>query len=248
MQWTPKWKKKMIFVIRKPSLDWWNKKIHTSPICLFSSGCNLFTSSWILWVYMKFMLINPFSFSRSHAARLLESLWGLFFSRRLFICFAVHFLPVHLFLFERRFMIFSVLWYFLLLLLCIFSSFIPFVFSDNYARTSNYSGSANPSYNNSLGMNATSPMQGQGPGQPVPGGRSHGPASHNRVYTSMGPSSPSVPQPAGPGMGPPSLGNSNRKNQEAAVGGSMAGTVNTLNNRWGRQDETLNGVQLQVNI
>ncbi|XP_023807777.1 AT-rich interactive domain-containing protein 1B isoform X2 [Oryzias latipes] len=102
---------------------------------------------------------------------------------------------------------------------------------NNYARTSNYSGSANPSYNNSLGMNATSPMQGQGPGQPVPGGRSHGPASHNRVYTSMGPSSPSVPQPAGPGMGPPSLGNSNRKNQEAAVGGSMAGTVNTLNNR-----------------
>uniref|UniRef100_A0A3B3CB06 AT-rich interaction domain 1B n=1 Tax=Oryzias melastigma TaxID=30732 RepID=A0A3B3CB06_ORYME len=104
----------------------------------------------------------------------------------------------------------------------------PF-FQDTHTVRRHF-GSANPNYNNSLGMNATSPMQGQGPGQPVPGGRGHGPGSHNRVYTSMGPSSPSVPQPAGPGMGPPSLGSSNRKGQDAGAAGSMAGSTNALNN------------------
>uniref|UniRef100_A0AAQ5X4Z1 ARID domain-containing protein n=1 Tax=Amphiprion ocellaris TaxID=80972 RepID=A0AAQ5X4Z1_AMPOC len=101
----------------------------------------------------------------------------------------------------------------------------------NYPRPSNYSGTASTSYSgpgpgmtNSLGMNASSPMHGQGPGQPLPGGRSHGPGSQNRVYPPMGPSSPSMPQPAGPGMGPPSLGNSNRKAQDGAAA-AMPGSL-----------------------
>uniref|UniRef100_A0AAQ5YAZ7 ARID domain-containing protein n=1 Tax=Amphiprion ocellaris TaxID=80972 RepID=A0AAQ5YAZ7_AMPOC len=109
----------------------------------------------------------------------------------------------------------------------------------NYPRPSNYSGTASTSYSgpgpgmtNSLGMNASSPMHGQGPGQPLPGGRSHGPGSQNRVYPPMGPSSPSMPQPAGPGMGPPSLGNSNRKAQDGAAA-AMPGSANSIHNRQG---------------
>ncbi|XP_051247612.1 AT-rich interactive domain-containing protein 1B isoform X3 [Dicentrarchus labrax] len=106
----------------------------------------------------------------------------------------------------------------------------------NYPRPSNYSGTASTSYSgsgpgmtNSLGMNASSPMHGQGPGQPIPVGRSHGPGSQNRVYPPMAPSSPSMPQPAGPGMGPPSLGSSNRKAQEAAAA-AIPGTANSTHN------------------
>uniref|UniRef100_A0A8P4K0V7 ARID domain-containing protein n=1 Tax=Dicentrarchus labrax TaxID=13489 RepID=A0A8P4K0V7_DICLA len=109
----------------------------------------------------------------------------------------------------------------------------------NYPRPSNYSGTASTSYSgsgpgmtNSLGMNASSPMHGQGPGQPIPVGRSHGPGSQNRVYPPMAPSSPSMPQPAGPGMGPPSLGSSNRKAQEAAAA-AIPGTANSTHNRQG---------------
>lgn len=107
----------------------------------------------------------------------------------------------------------------------------------NYPRPSNYSGTASTSYSgpgpgmtNSLGMNSSSPMHGQGPGQPIPVGRSHGPGSQNRVYPPMAPSSPGMPQPAGPGMGPPSLGSSNRKAQEAAAA-AMPGSVNSTHNR-----------------
>ncbi|XP_074465964.1 AT-rich interactive domain-containing protein 1B-like isoform X5 [Sebastes fasciatus] len=105
----------------------------------------------------------------------------------------------------------------------------------NYPRPSNYGGPASTSYSgpgmtNSLGMNASSPMHGQGPGQPIPVGRSHGPGSQNRVYPPMAPSSPSMPQPAGPGMGPPSLGSSNRKAQEGAAA-AMPGTANSTHNR-----------------
>ncbi|XP_015243253.1 PREDICTED: AT-rich interactive domain-containing protein 1B-like [Cyprinodon variegatus] len=85
----------------------------------------------------------------------------------------------------------------------------------NYPRPSNYIGSTGSSYSghcNSMGMNATSPMHGQGPG-----GRSHGPGGQNRTYPVMGPTSPSMPQPAGPGMGPPS----NRKPQEGVVANSV---------------------------
>ena len=69
---------------------------------------------------------------------------------------------------------------------------------------------------NSLGMNAGSPMHGQGPGQPPPGGRGPTMGSQGRPYHPMAPSSPGMPQPSGPGMGPPSLGNSNRKAQDLA--------------------------------
>ncbi|XP_058470891.1 AT-rich interactive domain-containing protein 1B-like isoform X4 [Solea solea] len=106
----------------------------------------------------------------------------------------------------------------------------------NYPRPSNYNSTASASYSgpgmtNSLGMNASSPMHGQGPGQPVPVGRSPGPGSQNRVYPPMAPSSPSMPQPAGPGMGPPSLGGSNRKVQEAAAAAGMPGSANSTHNR-----------------
>ncbi|XP_033979934.1 AT-rich interactive domain-containing protein 1B [Trematomus bernacchii] len=107
----------------------------------------------------------------------------------------------------------------------------------NYPRSSNYSGPASTGYSgpgpgmtNSLGMNASSPMHGQGPGQPIPVGRSHGAGSQNRVYPPMAPSSPGMPQPAGPGMGPPSLGSSNRKAQEAAAA-AMPGSANSTHNR-----------------
>ncbi|XP_076155755.1 AT-rich interactive domain-containing protein 1B-like isoform X3 [Alosa pseudoharengus] len=101
----------------------------------------------------------------------------------------------------------------------------------NYSRPSNYSGAPNASYsgpgpgmnNNSLGMNASSPMQGQGPGQPMAMGRS--PGAGSRPYagnmTSMAPTSPNMPQSAGPGMGPP-MGSVNRKAQEAATAAMQA--------------------------
>uniref|UniRef100_A0AAQ4PIE2 ARID domain-containing protein n=1 Tax=Gasterosteus aculeatus aculeatus TaxID=481459 RepID=A0AAQ4PIE2_GASAC len=108
----------------------------------------------------------------------------------------------------------------------------------NYPRPSSYGGPASTGYSgpgpgmtNSLGMNASSPMHGQGPGQPIPVGRSHGPGSQNRVYPPMAPSSPSMPQPAGPGMGPPSLGSANRKAQEAAAAAAaMPGSANSTHN------------------
>ncbi len=110
--------------------------------------------------------------------------------------------------------------------------------SGNYPRPSSYAGTGSTSYSgpgpgmtNSLGINASSPMHGQGPGQPIPVGRSHGPGSQNRVYPTMAPSSPSMPQPAGPGMGPPSLGSSNRKTQEAAAT-AMPGSANSTHNRY----------------
>ncbi|XP_058879464.1 AT-rich interactive domain-containing protein 1B isoform X2 [Acipenser ruthenus] len=100
----------------------------------------------------------------------------------------------------------------------------------NYPRLPNYGGapSANysgggPGMSNSLGMNASSPMHGQGPGQPcgsMPLGR--GPASGmaSRPYpgsmSNMAPNSPSMPQQTVQGMGPP-LPSINRKAQEAAA-------------------------------
>nr|XP_015208997.1 PREDICTED: AT-rich interactive domain-containing protein 1B [Lepisosteus oculatus] len=100
----------------------------------------------------------------------------------------------------------------------------------NYPRPPSYGGtpSANysgpgPGLSNSLGMNASSPMHGQGPGQPcgsMPMGRAPGSGMSGRPYSggmsNMAPSSPSMPQPTGPGMGPP-LPSVNRKAQEAAA-------------------------------
>ncbi|XP_077396183.1 AT-rich interactive domain-containing protein 1B isoform X3 [Festucalex cinctus] len=108
----------------------------------------------------------------------------------------------------------------------------------NYPRPSNYSGtpSANysvpgPGMNNSLAMNASSPMHGHGPGQPIPAGRNHGPGNHNRGYPTVAPSSPSMPQPAGPGMGPPpTSGASNRKTQEQTAA-AMPGSINATHSR-----------------
>ncbi|XP_041105348.1 AT-rich interactive domain-containing protein 1B-like isoform X3 [Polyodon spathula] len=100
----------------------------------------------------------------------------------------------------------------------------------NYPRPPNYGGApsanysgAGPGMSNSLGMNASSPMHGQGPGQPcgsMPLGR--GPASGmaSRPYpgsmSNMAPNSPSMPQQTVQGMGPP-LPSINRKAQEAAA-------------------------------
>ncbi|XP_042156565.1 AT-rich interactive domain-containing protein 1B-like isoform X6 [Oncorhynchus tshawytscha] len=97
----------------------------------------------------------------------------------------------------------------------------------NYPRPPNYGGapSANysgpgPGMSNSLGMNASSPMHGQGPGQPcgsMPAGRGLGPGASGRPYpcattNTMAPTSPSMPQPAGQGQGMrPPLPNVNRK-------------------------------------
>nr|XP_023663758.1 AT-rich interactive domain-containing protein 1B isoform X2 [Paramormyrops kingsleyae] len=103
----------------------------------------------------------------------------------------------------------------------------------NYPRPPNYGGTPSGSYSgpgpgmtNSLGLNASSPMHGQGPGQTCssgPVGRSPGPAVGGRPYpgtmSGAAPGSPSVPQPTGPGMGPPAA-NISRKAQE--VGGTAS--------------------------
>ena len=81
---------------------------------------------------------------------------------------------------------------------------------------------------NSLGMNASSPMHGQGPGQPcgsMPAGRGLGPGPGGRPYpggtNTMAPTSPSMPQPAGQGMGPPAP-NASRKSHEAGPNAMQA--------------------------
>ncbi|KAL0967272.1 hypothetical protein UPYG_G00250130 [Umbra pygmaea] len=102
----------------------------------------------------------------------------------------------------------------------------------NYPRPSSYGGapSANysgpgPGMSNSLGMNASSPMHGQGPGQPcgsMPAGRGVGPGPSGRPYpgatTTMAPTSPSMPQPAGQGMGPPPPNVNRKPGHEAGLG------------------------------
>ncbi|XP_041703392.1 AT-rich interactive domain-containing protein 1B isoform X3 [Coregonus clupeaformis] len=107
----------------------------------------------------------------------------------------------------------------------------------NYPRPPNYGGTPSANYSSpgpgpgmtsSQGLNASSPMHGQGPGQPM--GRS--PGAGSRPYHNMAPSSPSMPQPAGPGMGPPSLGNVNRKAQEAAAA-VMQAAANSVQGRQG---------------
>uniref|UniRef100_A0A673NGU7 AT-rich interactive domain-containing protein 1B-like n=1 Tax=Sinocyclocheilus rhinocerous TaxID=307959 RepID=A0A673NGU7_9TELE len=89
--------------------------------------------------------------------------------------------------------------------------------SGNYSRPSNYGGAPGANYSgpgpgmgNSLGMNASSPMHGQGPGQPcgsMTTARGPGHAAGGRPYpagsSSVSPTSPNMPQSAGPGMGPP---------------------------------------------
>ncbi|XP_060722244.1 AT-rich interactive domain-containing protein 1B isoform X2 [Tachysurus vachellii] len=87
--------------------------------------------------------------------------------------------------------------------------------SGNYPRLPSYGGAPGPSYSGpgpgmSLGMNASSPMHGQGPGQPcgsMPAARGPAQPGGGRPYpagsSGAAPTSPSMPQSAGPGMGPP---------------------------------------------
>ncbi|XP_058468834.1 AT-rich interactive domain-containing protein 1B [Solea solea] len=74
----------------------------------------------------------------------------------------------------------------------------------NYPCPPNYSGPS-PGLANSLGLNAGSPMHGQGPSTPA--GRGPGPGAGGRSYpaagSAMAPTSPGMPQPAGQGMRPP---------------------------------------------
>ncbi|XP_034018043.1 AT-rich interactive domain-containing protein 1B-like isoform X2 [Thalassophryne amazonica] len=74
------------------------------------------------------------------------------------------------------------------------------------APSTNYSGPG-PSLVNSQGLNASSPMHGQGPS--TPSACSQGPGTGGRPYpaggSTMAPTSPGMPQPAGQGMGPPGL-------------------------------------------
>ncbi|XP_056150037.1 AT-rich interactive domain-containing protein 1B [Lampris incognitus] len=100
----------------------------------------------------------------------------------------------------------------------------------NYPRPSHYGGAASANYSgpgpgpglaNSLGMNASSPMHGQGPSTPA--GRGLGPGTGGRPFpggaNAMAPTSPGMPQSAGQGMGPPAP-NTSRKPPEASPSSS----------------------------
>ncbi|XP_025998458.1 AT-rich interactive domain-containing protein 1B isoform X2 [Astatotilapia calliptera] len=80
----------------------------------------------------------------------------------------------------------------------------------NYPRPPHYGGpglGAGSSLANSLGLNASSPMHGQGPSTPAGRGPGPGPGVGGRPYPAGGgtlaPTSPSMPQATGQGMGPP---------------------------------------------
>uniref|UniRef100_A0A672ZJ68 AT rich interactive domain 1B (SWI1-like) n=1 Tax=Sphaeramia orbicularis TaxID=375764 RepID=A0A672ZJ68_9TELE len=98
----------------------------------------------------------------------------------------------------------------------------------NYPRPPHYGGAPGANYSgpgsgpglaNSLGMNASSPMHGQGPSTPAGRGPGPGPGpgSGGRPYPpaggTMAPTSPGMPQSAGQGMGPPGP-NASRKAPE----------------------------------
>uniref|UniRef100_A0A7N9ASD5 AT-rich interactive domain 1B n=1 Tax=Mastacembelus armatus TaxID=205130 RepID=A0A7N9ASD5_9TELE len=110
---------------------------------------------------------------------------------------------------------------------------------SNYPRPPHYGGAPNANYSgpgpgpglaNSLGLNASSPMHGQGPSTPA--GRGPGPSAGGRPYPAgggaMAPTSPGMPQPAGQGMGPPGP-NSSRKPPEVGPNvGSSANSSSTV--------------------
>uniref|UniRef100_A0A8C1SZ27 AT-rich interactive domain-containing protein 1B-like n=1 Tax=Cyprinus carpio TaxID=7962 RepID=A0A8C1SZ27_CYPCA len=107
--------------------------------------------------------------------------------------------------------------------------------SGNYPRPPNYSGAPGANYSgpgpgmaNSLGMNANSPMHGQGPGQPcgsVTTARGPGHAPGGRPYpagsSSVAPTSPNMPQSAGPGMGPPPPNVSRKPHESGPASGQQ---------------------------
>uniref|UniRef100_A0A8C1VQN2 AT rich interactive domain 1B (SWI1-like) n=1 Tax=Cyprinus carpio TaxID=7962 RepID=A0A8C1VQN2_CYPCA len=110
--------------------------------------------------------------------------------------------------------------------------------SGNYPRPPNYGGAPGANYSgpgpgmgNSLGMNASSPMHGQGPGQPcgsLTTARGPGHAAGGRPYpagsSSVAPTSPNMPQSAGPGMGPPPP-NVSRKPHESGPASTHSGNM-----------------------
>ncbi|TRY77572.1 hypothetical protein DNTS_007214 [Danionella cerebrum] len=117
----------------------------------------------------------------------------------------------------------------------------PYGSSGNYSRPPNYGGAPGTGYSgpgpgmaNSLGMNASSPMHGQGPGHPCGSMTTARGTAGGRQYpsgSSTAPTSPSMPQSAGPGMGPP-LRNASRKGPEgfptsgqSRPGGYQSGSV-----------------------
>lgn len=108
----------------------------------------------------------------------------------------------------------------------------------NYPRPPNYGGAPGANYSgpgpgmgNSLGMNASSPMHGQGPGQPcgsMTTARGPGHAAGGRPYpagsSNVAPTSPNMPQSAGPGMGPPPP-NVSRKPHESSPASAQQNPV-----------------------
>ncbi|XP_036942680.1 AT-rich interactive domain-containing protein 1B isoform X3 [Acanthopagrus latus] len=105
----------------------------------------------------------------------------------------------------------------------------------NYPRPPHYGGAPSANYSspgpgpglaNSLGLNASSPMHGQGPSTPA--GRGPGPGPGGRPYpaggSAMAPTSPGMPQPAGQGMGPPGP-NASRKLPE--IGPNVGPSANS---------------------
>ncbi|XP_041660879.1 AT-rich interactive domain-containing protein 1B [Cheilinus undulatus] len=109
----------------------------------------------------------------------------------------------------------------------------------NYPRPSHYGGAPSANYSspgpgpglaNSLGLNASSPMHGQGPSTPA--GRGPGPGPGGRPYpaggSSMAPTSPGMPQPAGQGMGPPGPNVSRKLPEVSPNAGPSANSSSSL--------------------
>ncbi|TDH00803.1 hypothetical protein EPR50_G00192440 [Perca flavescens] len=111
----------------------------------------------------------------------------------------------------------------------------------NYPRPPHYGGAPSANYSgpgpglaNSLGLNASSPMHGQGPSTPA--GRGPGPGAGGRPYpaggSTMAPTSPGMPQPAGQGMGPPGP-NASSKPPEVGPNAGPSANSNTAQSRQG---------------
>uniref|UniRef100_A0A3B3QQC0 AT-rich interactive domain 1B n=1 Tax=Paramormyrops kingsleyae TaxID=1676925 RepID=A0A3B3QQC0_9TELE len=105
----------------------------------------------------------------------------------------------------------------------------------NYPRLPGYGGAPAASYGVPGSGVGSSPMHGQGPGQPcgsMPAGRGVGMAAGvgSRPYPGntggLAPGSPGMPQPSGPGMGRPQP-SGGRKSQEVAVSAMQAGGSTT---------------------
>ncbi len=126
----------------------------------------------------------------------------------------------------------NVSWDALMLLGLLYSSCLSL---GNYPPPPNYGGSPGANYSspgsgmgNSIVMNASSPMHGQGPGQPcgsVTTARGPGHPAGGRPYpagsSSLAPTSPNMPQSAGPGMGPPPPNVSRKPHESGPASGQQ---------------------------